>query len=76
MEKPAENHPGGFEMGGMANAGKDNERRVVDVSRKACALGEGGVIGLDELVSWLEAGLLDTRHGWVFTGRRAGAPEE
>jgi len=39
-------------------------------------LGEGGVIGLDELVSWLEAGLLDTRHGWVFTGRRAGAPEE
>jgi hypothetical protein len=28
-------------------------------------LGEGGVVGLDELVSWLEAGLLDARHGGV-----------
>lgn len=25
-------------------------------------LGEGGVLGLDELVSWLGAGLLDARH--------------
>jgi len=28
-------------------------------------LGEGGVVSLDELVSWLEAGLLDARHGGV-----------
>jgi hypothetical protein len=28
-------------------------------------LSEGGVVGLDEFVSWLEAGLLGTRHGGV-----------
>jgi hypothetical protein len=28
-------------------------------------LGEGSVIGPDELVSWLEPGLLDARHGGV-----------
>jgi hypothetical protein len=39
-------------------------------------LGERGVIRLDKLVTWFEAGLLDARHGRAFTGKGSGGPEE
>ena len=39
-------------------------------------LGEGVVVSPNELVSWLEAGLLDARYGEGFSARPAAAPEE
>jgi len=43
---------------GLADGGFPGDVVLVELS-------EGGVVSLDELVSWLEAGLLDARHGGV-----------
>ena len=60
FERPAALAGGGAEQveEGLADSGFAGD--VVPIE-----LGQSGVIGLDQLVSWLEAGLLHTRHGGV-----------
>lgn len=60
FEGPAALAGGGAEEveEGLADGGFAGDVVVVE-------LGEGGVVGMDELVAGFEAGLLDARHGGV-----------